>query len=237
MAGAMVIAALLPRELDDRRLALQQLARVSGGKALPSIAAAARALQSTPELAHWPALLNLLPELNAIDGAERTKLLTIVRFLSRPPNGPHILRYCVMYLLEHGSDQAPAVATLKLTDCTAAIATLIAALAHAGDGDPACAALAYDAGLCSFLPSTLRPVFRQPGAQWMSELDAAFAQLRTLHPVNRKTLTAALAATAGHDGMLTVPEAQLLRLACWVLNTPLPALPVVPHAPRAVIQR
>jgi hypothetical protein len=233
----MVIAALLPGELDDRRLALQQLARVSGGKALPLIAAAARALQSTPATAHWPALLNLLPELNAIDGAERAKLLTIVRFLSRPPNGPQVLSYCVLYLLEHGSDQAPAVATLKLTDCTVAIATLFATLARAGDDDPACAALAYDAGLRLFLPPTLRPAFRQPGAQWMTELDAAFAQLRCLHPVNRKTLTTALAATAGHDGMLRVAEAQLLRLACWVLNTPLPALPVVPHALRAAIRR
>jgi hypothetical protein len=76
---------------------------------------------------------------------------------------------------------------LKLTECTAQIGVLFQVLAVAGHQEPGQALRAYEAGLQSLLPPTLRPKYSPPGADWEQALEDALLRLRGLHPVARKS--------------------------------------------------
>lgn len=224
---ALVIAVLLPQDLETRRPLLQQVARVSGGRVLPVIAAACNLVQKIPEQGRSSAVLALAPEVAALAGQQRSQLTSIARYLCTNSEGPQLQRYAVQYLLRQGitpPESGAGDAALKLTDCTAEIGVLFQVLTVAGQRDATQARRAFDAGLQSLIPPTLRPKFAVPGADWDQALDAALLRLRGLHPVARKSLGLALARAISHDGKLSVAEADLLRLACLVIGMPLPAL-------------
>lgn len=225
---ALAIATSLPQALQQRRPIMQQLARVSGGKVLPSIAWASNALQRIPQHGHLALLLALAPQLAMLSGRPREQLLTIAKFLCRQSGAPQIPCFALLHILLHGLPAPnPSVEArlLKLTDCVAAIAVTANTLAIAGHSDDAQARRAFKLGMQTLLPPVLRPRFVPARELWAEELDAALLKLRDLQPVARKALAAALAAVVAADGVVTVPEAELLRLCCVVTATPLPALP------------
>jgi division protein CdvB (Snf7/Vps24/ESCRT-III family) len=62
-----------------------------------------------------------------------------------------------------------------------------------------------------------------PG-HWPPKLDAALSRLDRLRPEAKEQLVAALVTAISHDGRMTVPESELLRVICAVLHCPLPPL-------------
>jgi Zn-dependent protease with chaperone function len=120
------------------------------------------------------------------------------RHLSAGRVGPAITTAFAM-LAGHGHDDADqARAALK-----AGLARVSSKLDAAGISDPLAAAHA-------------------PG--WQNELDNALDILSRLAPRHKRTVVAGLAATAAHDGSVTVTESELLRVMCGVLGCPLPPL-------------
>jgi len=138
-----------------------------------------------------------------------------------------LLEYGLAQLL-HAELQAsadPATAwrqpRVKLADVEAEVVQLLAVLAHAGHAQPADAQRAFMAGLPLVLPqSGARYV---PPAHGVAVLDDAWPRLDALLPKGKLMLVEALVATAGHDGQVTIPEAELLRIVCAILHAPLPA--------------
>ena len=48
--------------------------------------------------------------------------------------------------------------------------------------------------------------------------------LNSLNPAAKQTMVEAVTAAVGHDGRLSVSEAELLRTVCGVLHCPLPPM-------------
>jgi hypothetical protein len=62
-----------------------------------------------------------------------------------------------------------------------------------------------------------------PSVDWAA-LDRALVRLDLLAPMAKQALIEALAAVVGHDGQVTLAEAELLRAVCASLHCPLPPL-------------
>ena len=138
-----------------------------------------------------------------------------------------LLEYGLAQLL-HAELQAsadPATAwrqpRVKLADVEADVVQLLAVLAHAGHAQPAEAQRAFMAGMPHVLPQSSARY--APPAQGVAVLDDAWPRLDALLPKAKLMLVEALVATAAHDGRMTIPEAELLRIVCAILHAPLPA--------------
>ena len=226
-ARALFFAALLPEQLEGRRLALEYLARISGAAMLHAVTRANTALVSVPPIAQLPLLISQLSALDQLSASQRTRFLATVKYMTRDLSHATMLRYCLRRLLVQGVFAAVAesqLAAKKLTNCAQSVGTLLAVLAAAGHGDSALTVTAYEAGISNLLPSSVRPTFQVPGDDWPGQLDAALEELRALHPVGRQDLVEGLALTIAHDGMLVAPEAELLRTVCLVIGTAMPTL-------------
>jgi len=109
----------------------------------------------------------------------------------------------------------------KLHEVEAEAVQLLAALAHAGHAQPADAQRAFMVGLRHLLPQSAARY--APPIQGVAALDEVWPKLDALLPKGKLLLIEALVASAAHDGQLTIPEAELLRIVCAVLHAPLPA--------------
>ncbi|QDH69285.1 M48 family metallopeptidase [Marilutibacter alkalisoli] len=107
-------------------------------------------------------------------------------------------------------------------------ATLLAVVAHAGHADEAEARRAYNAGLNRVLQRDHLPYM--PPAGGVTALDEVWEPLDTLDPLAKQVLVEAITEAVGHDGRVSVAEAELLRTICGVLHCPLPPMLAQPAA-------
>ena len=110
----------------------------------------------------------------------------------------------------------------KLSAVRSEVATLLCVVAQAGHGDPAEAQRAYLAGIARVLPRDHLPYLPREGG--VLALDAVWEPLDALDPLAKQALVEAITATIGHDGRVSVAEAELLRTICGVLHCPLPPM-------------
>jgi uncharacterized membrane protein YebE (DUF533 family) len=103
----------------------------------------------------------------------------------------------------------------------AAALTVLAALAAAGNPDPAKAQHAFVTAIAHLMPG-VSAAYAPPTD--LSALDAAWPALDALDPRYKQKLVEAMVAAVLDDGRLAVAEAELLRTACALLHCPLPAL-------------
>jgi hypothetical protein len=101
-------------------------------------------------------------------------------------------------------------------------ATLLAVVAQAGHADPASAQRAYLAGLNRVLPRDHVPY--APPAEGVVALDDVWEPLDALDPLAKQVMVEAITEAIGHDGRVSVAEAELLRTICGVLHCPLPPM-------------
>jgi len=102
------------------------------------------------------------------------------------------------------------------------IATLLCVVAQVGHADPAQAQRAYLAGMQQVLPRDHLPYL--PREQGVLALDAVWEPLDALDPLAKQALVEAITVAVGHDGLVSVAEAELLRTICGVLHCPLPPM-------------
>jgi Zn-dependent protease with chaperone function len=101
-------------------------------------------------------------------------------------------------------------------------ATLLAVVAQAGHEDAASAQRAYLAGMQRVLPRDHVPY--APPANGVLALDDTWDALDALDPLAKQVMVEAITAAVGHDGRVSVAEAELLRTICAVLHCPLPPM-------------
>src|SRR5690606_862442 len=93
-----------------------------------------------------------------------------------------------------------------------------------GNPDPTARASAFAAGLALF-GRWAEPAPALDGATpGAADLDRSLELLRGLGPAGRRTLVQAVVATVLSDGMLSPPEAELIRAICAALDCPLPPI-------------
>jgi hypothetical protein len=101
-------------------------------------------------------------------------------------------------------------------------ATLLAVVAQAGHRDADDARRAYLAGLQRVLPRDHQPY--APPADGVLALDQVWDALDALDPLAKQVMVEAITDAVGHDGRVSVAEAELLRTICGVLHCPLPPM-------------
>jgi hypothetical protein len=110
----------------------------------------------------------------------------------------------------------------KLNDARSETATLLCVVAQSGNEDNASAQRAYLAGIQRVLPRDHLPYL--PRANGVLALDPVWEPLDALDPYAKQALVEGITATIGHDGRVTIAEAELLRTICGVLHCPLPPM-------------
>ncbi|MDT4947727.1 MAG: hypothetical protein QOJ37_322 [Pseudonocardiales bacterium] len=168
------------------------------------------------------------PQLAARPAKQREALVKALDELARVDGEITVFEYCVTrvigtYLADAANparrSKAGRVSTSAVRD---AALSLLAALAAAGNPNPAAAEHAFAAAVARLLPGEQVP-FVPPGDPWRT-LDAGWDALNTLDPRNKQVLVEALVTAVSDDGVLTAEEAELLRAACAILHCPLPPL-------------
>ncbi|MDG4771764.1 M48 family metallopeptidase [Solwaraspora sp. WMMD792] len=170
------------------------------------------------------------PALAQRSPAERDTLADAMATLVRADGRISVFEYCLSRLvgdelresLRPSSQPGHGRGTLRASQ--PAVQTLLSMLAQAGHPDPAAAQRAFAAGAAHALPQA--SVRFTPPAGGVLELESVWPLLDELRPVEKSRLVAAAVAVIGHDGVMTVPEVELLRTICLILHSPLPPLPV-----------
>jgi Zn-dependent protease with chaperone function len=187
--------------------------------------------ENVEPLLRLPAVMQLLPALRPLPLAQRQLLIELLLQLTRMDGSLSVSDWALEKLASRSLQttvlpQAPH-GTASLESRSGDIGVLFAVLAAQGSRDSDQARRAYESGIGPLLPR------ERPGyaviEDWPPVLDASLDRLCGLHPLAKQMLVEGLVHTIAHDETLAVPEAELLRAICAVLECPLP--PVLPPVP------
>jgi len=115
---------------------------------------------------------------------------------------------------------AKAFGKAKLGTCKDEAAGLLALLAHHGHEHTAEAERAFQAGASALFQG--QHLAYAPADDWRRFLDSALPKLDRLDATGKQLLIEALVRAISQDGLLSVPEAEFLRVICAALHCPLP---------------
>lgn len=174
-----------------------------------------------------PVLGEVFPALRRLPKDDRLRLLDALRHLILVDGQIRIFEYSLATLariyLREGIEPAAPARQLRLDKVAPELQTVFSTLARHGAADDSAARRAYELGMHHLLPHH-RPDYR-PVPGWPGALDRALACLDRLVPAAKEQLIEALVKSIGHDGRLTVAEAELFRAICASLHCPMPPLP------------
>ncbi|MEQ1512327.1 MAG: M48 family metallopeptidase [Lysobacteraceae bacterium] len=139
-----------------------------------------------------------------------------------------VFEYCLGTLLQHQLRESldpsrhAQFGRKKIADAKREAAILLSLVAQAGHDNPHDALRAYLAGLQRVLPH--EHIDYAPPPEGVLALEAVWPALNSLNPTARQLMVEAVTAAVGHDGRVSVEEAELLRTVCGVLHCPLPPM-------------
>jgi hypothetical protein len=161
-----------------------------------------------------------------MDPAHRKRLRGVARAFAPTVATGDMLRYSLTRLLEKRlAKTVEAPPPVALPERAEAICELYATLAHCRFGAGKLGQNAYRAGLMGMLPPQKWMPFPEtllaPAA-----LDAAFAGVTQIHPTGKRSFSEGMARVIAVGGKLTVPQVDLLRGACLIVDCQVPLIPV-----------
>jgi hypothetical protein len=221
-AVAYVVAALLSSH-EARRDALRaKLVPLLGSEILDDVAAVQPQFDALAPIVRLPLIAALMPLVLQAEKSTRARLLAANRAFARLVEPGQVFELALTRVLAHRlAPPGAALALLPLDQCAHEAGLLLSLLAQQGSAPE----LAYKAGIQGLLPPQGRPVFT-PSPLAADAVDASLARLAQLHPSGRRALGEALVRIVAEDQSLTAAEADLLRMASTVLDSPLPGLPL-----------
>jgi hypothetical protein len=178
-----------------------------------------------PPASRLPLLSDLLHALDQADPADRKRLRAVARAFASTVSRGDMLRFGITRMLEKrlakAAESAPPV---PLPERASAVCELYAALVQCRFGTDKQGMNAYRAGLMGLLTpqnwSAYPEALVTPAA-----LDAALKGLGEVHPTGKRTFSEGMARVIAVGGKLTVPQLDLLRLTCALIDCPVPVLP------------
>jgi hypothetical protein len=120
---------------------------------------------------------------------------------------------------------APEATPVPLPDRSDAVCALYAALAQCRFGAGKQGQNSYRAGLMGMLPPQKWAVFPE-ALLTPADLDVALSKVVQVHPTGKLAFSDGLARVISVGGRLTVPQVDLLRGICLVVECAVPLLPV-----------
>ena len=115
----------------------------------------------------------------------------------------------------------------KRDDLRAATIGLLRVLADCGHDDETQQRAAFQSGIDSLGDWAKGSEFSSDRTRTVTVLNRGLDVLLGLNSKGKQTLLRAISATAGHDGKLTITEAELIRAVCATLGVPVP--PILVH--------
>jgi Zn-dependent protease with chaperone function len=227
-AVPLLLAMLVDGRPDVRDRQLQIVQSRLGARTAETAAGLAAGLEQLDPSLRLPVVALAVPSLVARPQPDRDAVQSTLDELARADASITVFEYCMTRLVGGYLRDAAAPARRSRPGRASASAmqdaalNLLAALAAAGNADPAAAERAFRAGLATLLPSSSVP-YAPPAEPWRA-LDAGWDALDSLDERNKKVLVESLVAAVADDGVVTAAEAELLRTACALVHCPLPPL-------------
>lgn len=227
---ATYIATMLAAEPARWRTQLTRLAPVLGIELLKETQAQIPQVAALAPPARLPLLTDLLVLLESMDPAERKRLRGVARAFAPTVVAGDMLRFSVTRMLEKKlAKAAPESPPVPLPERAQAVGEVYAALAQcrfgAGPQNAKAGLNAYRAGLMGMLPPQKWPPFPE-SLFTLAALDAALAGVAQIHPTGKRSFSEGMARVIAVGGRLTVPQVDLLRGICVIVDCAVPVLPV-----------
>jgi hypothetical protein len=220
------IAAMLAAEPAKWRTQLTKLAPLLGIELFKETQAEIANIAALAPSARLPLLTDLLTLLDGLDPAHRKRLRGVARAFAPTVAPGDMLRFSLTRILERKLAKAVVPPPpVPLPERAQAVGELYAALAHCRFGAGKQGLNAYRAGLMGMLPpQKWLPFPEAPLAP--AALDAALAGAVQIHPTGKKSFSEGMARVIAVGGRLTVPQVDLLRGICLIVDCAVPVLPV-----------
>ncbi|GGM41118.1 Zn-dependent protease [Micromonospora sonchi] len=227
-AVPLLLGLLLSAEPEVRQHQYAALAQQHGRDLADGALRAADTLAGLHPSLRLPLAELTFPALRDRPGPQLEALLAVVFTLIHADGAIDVTEYCLSRLLlaeiqeSLRPDSRWRTDRRTLTDARSAAAALLALLAQVGHPEQAEAERAFQAGVAALMPGTTLPY--APPENGVLALETAWPVLDGLRPGDKERLVAAVVAVISHDGMMTVPEVELLRTICGLLHCPLPPM-------------
>jgi Zn-dependent protease with chaperone function len=219
------VASMLAAESAKWRPQLTKLASVLGIELLRETQAQVARVAQLPPPARLPALIDLFGQLETLEPAHRKRLRALARAFAPTVATGDMLRYAVTRVLERklakATEAAPPVPLPERAD---AVCTLYAALAQCRFGAGKAGQNSYRAGLIGMVPPQKWAPYPETVVT-PAQLDAAMEAARQIHPSGKMSFSEGLARVVAVGGRLTVPQVDLLRAICILVDCAVPPLP------------
>ena len=223
---ATFVATMLTTEPVKWRTQLTRLAPLLGIELFKETQAQIARVAELAPASRLPLLTDLFALLDNIQPADRKRLRAIARAFAPTVATGDMLRYSLTRMIEKRlAKAAQEVTPVPLTERAPAVCELYSALAQCRFGAGMQGQNAYRAGLMGMLP----PPKWAPYPELLitpALLDTALAGIAQVHPTGRRSLSEGMARVIAVGGRLTVPQVDLLRGVCMVVDCPVPLIPI-----------
>jgi hypothetical protein len=217
---------MLASEPAKWRTQLTRLAPLLGIELFKATQAQIARLAQLAPASRLPLLVDLLTLLDGVEPADRKRLRAVARGFAPTVVTGDMLRFSLTRMLEarlsKARDQSSPV---PLPERSAAVCQLYAALAQCRFGAGKQGQNAYRAGVMGMLvPAKWAPYPEELIAP--AALDIALASLVQIHPTGKRALSEGMARVIAVGGRMTVPQVDLLRGACLIVECAVPVIPI-----------
>jgi Zn-dependent protease with chaperone function len=184
-------------------------------------------LEALPLLLRLPVVSIAVPALGARPPEQVRALIATLDEMALADGSISVFEYCLTRMIGgYARDVADPSGRSKpgkasVATVQSAATTLVAAIAAAGNPDPAAEERAFTSAMRYLTPSS-QVVFHPPEDVWRA-LDSVWEPLDSLDAPNKQRLIEALVVAISDDGQLGIAEAELLRTACGLLHCALPS--------------
>jgi Zn-dependent protease with chaperone function len=220
------VATLLAPEPAKARLQLTRLAPLLGIELLKESQAMSVHVTQLAPSARIALFVDLISLLDSLEPAHRKRLRAIARAFAPTVAARDMLRFTATRVLEKKlAKTLPETPPVPMPDRSEAVCALYAALAQCRFGAGMQGQNSYRAGLMGMLPPQKWAPYPE-ALVTPAEIDDALAKVAQVHPTGKRAFSDGLARVISVGGRLTVPQVDLLRGICLLVECAVPLLPV-----------
>src|SRR6185369_3142238 len=170
-------------------------------------------------------ITDLLLLLDGLEAADRKRLRAVARAFAPTVAPGDMFRFTVTRVLEKKLANAANPSPVPLPERAADVCLLFAALAQCRFGAGKQGTNAYRAGVMGIMPAKMWAPYPEELVT-IAQIDAAVAGLNQIHPTGKRSFSEGMARVLAVGGQLTVPQVDLLRGTCLLIECALPVVPI-----------
>jgi len=223
-----ICALLLSPDAELRESQLLSVAKGLGSDSEAQVRALREAMPELQRTQRLPLMEMAFPALRRRPPAELVRFMSLIDELIRADGRVDVFEYALARLTARQIEdvlnpkRAAAGGSRKLEKHIDEAMDLLAVVALHGHDDPEDAQVAFSRGQAALAGGNDGTLPARDG--WTSRMDAALKALDALRLTDKQSLLSALVQVVMHDGRVSAPEYELVRVICASLHVPLPIL-------------